>query len=204
MKKTASSTPKKGTNGKPASALLEKPPSGGNPATTTDGKRGARVEHSDTRQEMFDTRSLLRVLRAVRKGDFSVRMPEDQTGSAGEIADILNDVIDLNDRMAKEFERVSRAVGRDGRINQRASIGAAAGSWEVCIESVNSMITDLVHPTTEVARVIGAVAKGDLSQTMALEVDGRPVPRRLRTQTSRTHPGRSIALEHPCWIHRVP
>jgi HAMP domain-containing protein len=167
MKKNASTPTRKATSPKPA-AVAEKPP-------TTDGKSPRSPYSSDTRQEMFDTRSLLRVLRAVRKGDFSARMPEDQIGSAGEIAEVLNEVIDLNDRMAKEFERVSRAVGRDGRINQRASIGVATGSWEVCVDSVNGMITDLVHPTTEVARVIGAVAKGDLSQTMALEIEGRPI-----------------------------
>ena len=168
MKKIASKPTQKNASPQASSAVADKP-------IAADGKLSPRVQPSDRRQEMFDTGTLLRVLRAVRKGDFSVRMPEDQTGSAGEIAEVLNDVIDLNDRMAKEFERVSRAVGRDGRINQRASIGAAAGSWEVCLDSVNGMITDLVHPTTEVARVIGAVAKGDLSQTMALEIEGRPI-----------------------------
>ncbi len=144
-------------------------------SSTKDGVATRQAMATDGHHVNLDTRTLLRVLRAVRKGDFTSRMPEDQIGSAGEIAQVLNEVIDLNERMAKEFERVSRAVGRDGRINQRASIGAATGSWEVCIDSVNGMITDLVHPTTEVARVIGAVAKGDLSQTMALEVEGRPI-----------------------------
>src|SRR5437762_698651 len=51
----------------------------------------------------------------------------------------------------------------------------ATGSWSECIDSVNTLIADLVQPTTEVARVIGAVAKGDLSQTMALEIEGRPL-----------------------------
>jgi HAMP domain-containing protein len=61
---------------------------------------------------------------------------------------------------------------REGKISQRASIGSASGDWAECLDSVNSLIGDLVQPT-EVARVIGAVAKGDLSQSMALEVDGR-------------------------------
>ena len=54
-----------------------------------------------------------------------------------------------------------------------ANLGTAYGGWAECLDSVNSLIGDLVQPSTEVARVIGAVAKGDLSQTMALEVDGR-------------------------------
>ncbi|PYT19283.1 MAG: hypothetical protein DMG59_00980, partial [Acidobacteria bacterium] len=65
-----------------------------------------------------------------------------------------------------ELDRVSRAVGKDGKINQRASIGSTSGGWAECVDSVNSLISDLVQPSTEVARVIGAVAKGDLAQTM--------------------------------------
>ncbi|MDP8981590.1 MAG: HAMP domain-containing protein, partial [Acidobacteriota bacterium] len=53
--------------------------------------------------------------------------------------------------------------------------GSVTGDWADCVESVNSLISDLVQPSTEVARVIGAVAKGDLAQTMSLEVDGRPL-----------------------------
>src|SRR5947199_309106 len=77
--------------------------------------------------------------------------------------------------MAKEFDRVATVVGKEGRIRQRASLPMATGSWSECIDSVNTLIADLVQPTTEVARVIGAVAKGDLSQTMALEIEGRPL-----------------------------
>src|SRR5882724_8028922 len=77
--------------------------------------------------------------------------------------------------MVNELARISKAVGKDGKITQRASIGAVTGAWADSVESVNSLIGDLVQPSTEVARVIGAVAKGDLSQTMALEVDTRPL-----------------------------
>ena len=110
---------------------------------------------------------------AFKDGDFSVRLPVDQTGIAGKIADTLNDIFKLNERMASEFARISSAVGKEGKINQRASLGSASGDWAECLDSVNGLIGDLVQPSTEVARVIGAVAKGDLSQTMALEVDGR-------------------------------
>jgi HAMP domain-containing protein/signal transduction histidine kinase/DNA-binding response OmpR family regulator len=121
----------------------------------------------------LDTSTLLRTLIAFKDGDFSVRLPVDQTGLAGKIADTLNDVFKLNERMASEFARISRAVGKEGKISQRASLGSAFGGWAQCLDSVNGLIGDLVQPSTEVARVIGAVAKGDLSQTMALEVDGR-------------------------------
>src|SRR5271169_2354301 len=116
---------------------------------------------------------LLKTLIAFKNGNFSVRMPVDQTGVSGKIADTLNDILDLNQSMVREYERISRAVGKEGKINQRASIGFTSGDWARCFESVNSLIGDLVQPSTEVARVIGSVAKGDLSQSMSLEVDGR-------------------------------
>ena len=94
---------------------------------------------------------------------------------AGKIADTLNEIAELNEEMAEEFERVSLAVGKEGRITQRATLRAAGGSWAASVSSVNTLIGDLVQPTSEVARVIGAVAKGDLSQTMALDIEGRPL-----------------------------
>ena len=123
--------------------------------------------------DALDTSTLLKTLIAFRDGDFSARLPVDQTGLAGKIADTLNDIFKLNERMASEFSRISSAVGKEGKINQRASLGSASGRWAECLDSVNGLIGDLVQPSTEVARVIGSVAKGDLSQTMALEVDGR-------------------------------
>src|SRR4051812_47877566 len=127
------------------------------------------------RGDAVDVPELLAVLAALRKGDFTVRMPADGTGVAGKVADTLNDVIELTGRMTAELRRLSNVVGKEGRISQRATVSGASGAWAECVESVNSMVTDLVQPTTEVARVIGAVAKGDLSQTMALEIEGRPL-----------------------------
>jgi HAMP domain-containing protein/CheY-like chemotaxis protein/signal transduction histidine kinase len=120
-------------------------------------------------------KQLLRTLVAVKKGDFSVRMPIDQTGLAGKIADELNDIIELNQRMAAELARIGTVVGKEGKIAQRATIGSAEGSWSASVNSVNTLITDLVQPTSETARVIRAVAKGDLSQTIALEIEDRPL-----------------------------
>jgi HAMP domain-containing protein/signal transduction histidine kinase/CheY-like chemotaxis protein len=123
--------------------------------------------------DTLDTRELLKVLTAFKKGNFSARMPVDRVGLAGKIADTLNEVLELNEKMAKEFARISTAVGKEGKITQRASMGDHGGGWASCVDSLNTLIVDVVQPSTEVARVIGAVAKGDLSQTMALEVDGR-------------------------------
>src|SRR5206468_461811 len=125
--------------------------------------------------ETIDARLLLKVLSDFKKGDFTTRLPSEQTGLTGKVYDALNEVVERNGRMAKEFDRVASVVGKEGRIRQRASLPMATGSWSECIDSVNTLIADLVQPTTEVARVIGAVAKGDLSQTMALEIEGRPL-----------------------------
>ncbi len=125
--------------------------------------------------DAIDPKKLLKVLSDYRRGDFSVRLPVDQVGTAGKIYDTLNDVIELNQRMAKEFARISNVVGKGGNIKQRAALPSATGDWQGGIESVNALVTDLVQPTTEVARVLGAVAKGDLAQSMALEIDDRPL-----------------------------
>ncbi|PWU00999.1 MAG: hybrid sensor histidine kinase/response regulator, partial [Terriglobia bacterium] len=125
--------------------------------------------------EGLDKREFLKVLMAFRRGDFSVRMPVEQDGIDGKIAAALNEVIELNEKMAREFGRIANSVGKEGRTNQRANLGNHGGGWASCVDSINGLVGDVVQPSTEIARVIGAVAKGDLSQTMALEVDGRPL-----------------------------
>ena len=125
--------------------------------------------------EQLDVKLLLTTLMALKKGDFSVRMPDDWTGVSGKIADTLNDIIETKQKMVETVTEVSRVVGREGHLTQRADLPGVVGGWSTMISSVNTLIDDLVRPTTEMARVIGAVAKGDLSQTMALEVDGHPL-----------------------------
>jgi HAMP domain-containing protein/CheY-like chemotaxis protein/signal transduction histidine kinase len=131
-------------------------------------------------KDLIDHRELLGVLTAFRKGDFSARMTPEYTGVAGRIADVLNEVIERNERLAQELERIHNTVGKEGKLGQRASLGAVNGGWATSIDSVNSLIVDLVQPTAEVTRVIGAVAKGDLSQTMAIELDGRALQGEFR------------------------
>ncbi|HEX6349037.1 MAG TPA: HAMP domain-containing protein [Candidatus Dormibacteraeota bacterium] len=125
--------------------------------------------------EQLDQKLLLKVLTDFKRGDFSARMPSDLTGMAGKIADTLNDVIEISSRVDQELMRVGRVVGKEGRINQRASLGDVSGGWRSKVDSVNTLIEDLTAPTIEMARVISAVAAGDLSQQMATDVDGRPL-----------------------------
>src|SRR4051812_5474344 len=120
-----------------------------------------------------ETRALLDALVALRRGDSSVRLPIEWSGLHGKIAETFNDVVELNERMAEELARLRVKVGKEGKLKQRADMGDVRGFWRDQVTCVNALIDDLVHPTSETARVIGAVAQGDLSQTMALEVDDR-------------------------------
>ncbi|WP_366512419.1 HAMP domain-containing protein [Hyphomicrobium sp.] len=118
---------------------------------------------------------MLFALRAMREGDFSVRLPGDWPDLWGRAADTFNDIVATNQRMAQQFDQVGQVVGREGMTKQRVRIGSTAGSWGEMETSINSLIDDLLWPTTEVTRTIRAVAQGDLLQTMRLDVDGRPL-----------------------------
>jgi HAMP domain-containing protein/signal transduction histidine kinase len=129
--------------------------------------------------------TLLGALRAVERGDFSVRLSaaagrsrRREDGAArtlAEIADAFNAVVALNEQVTAELIRVERVVGREGCMKERATLQRASGGWDAQVGSVNALIEDLVRPTTEVARVISAVAEGDLTQKMALDIEGQPV-----------------------------
>ncbi|HET9781430.1 MAG TPA: HAMP domain-containing protein, partial [Candidatus Dormibacteraeota bacterium] len=121
----------------------------------------------------IDSKTLLRVLDAVQRGDFTVRMPSDGRGSGARVANVLNSIIESNQRLEREIRRLSRHVGKEGGIKQ-AAIGHG-GAWQPTLDAVSDLVEDLARPNTEIARVISAVANGDLSQTMALEIDGRPL-----------------------------
>ena len=126
--------------------------------------------------DKLDSTCLLQTLTAVRKGDFSVRLPNTWAGIDGKIADTLNDIIEMMSDSTEEIERVSRVVGREGKLSQRvAPIAVARGSWKSRVDAVNDLIENLVRPTAEMARVIGAVAKGNLTQTVAVEAEGQPL-----------------------------
>src|SRR5206468_1068029 len=122
----------------------------------------------------LDQSALLHALRKLRNGDFRVRLPEGAPGIEGSIAETFNDIVELNQRTAHELRRISRAVGREGRISHRVSIGPW-GSWARNEEAVNQLVFDLTGPMLEVSRVLDAVARGDLSQRMASTIDGKPL-----------------------------
>jgi HAMP domain-containing protein/CheY-like chemotaxis protein/signal transduction histidine kinase len=125
--------------------------------------------------EAAELNELLHALQAMRVGDFSVRMPGHQVGLMGKVADTFNEIVAANQRMARQLERVGQVVGREGKTRQRVRFGLSEGAWGEMESSVNSLIDDLLWPTTEVTRAIAAVAQGDLLRTVSLDVDGRPL-----------------------------
>ena len=133
-------------------------------------KKKAAVPQQES--DSLDERLLLKVLTEVRNGDFTVRMPIDQTGLSGKVCDMLNEIIALNERMISEFTKAGNIIGKQGKLTQRIEIPYSKGSWSAGLDSLNSLISDLVHPTIEIAHVISSVAKGNLSQEMPLEISG--------------------------------
>src|SRR6478672_3179314 len=121
-----------------------------------------------------DAADLLAALNALCAGGFGVRL-EPRGGVMGQVVERVNALAALNERRTRELVRASRVIGREGRMTERLDELGADGEWSTGAAAVNSLIDDLVRPTTEVARVIAAVAEGDLSQQMALEIAGQPV-----------------------------
>jgi HAMP domain-containing protein/signal transduction histidine kinase/CheY-like chemotaxis protein len=179
-------------NGRSPSAVSQKTRGPGRGASGGPKRNGRPKVVPSLDEQLGD---LLGALRAARSGDFSVRLDFDFEGSSAEaangghpgiarpgvdrlmaeIARELNAVVALNEAFVSQIVRVERVVGREGRMKERASLGETSGGWAESIGSINALIGDLVQPTTEVARVISAVAAGDFTQKMALQIEGQPV-----------------------------
>jgi signal transduction histidine kinase/HAMP domain-containing protein/ActR/RegA family two-component response regulator len=121
---------------------------------------------------VLDPDILMQVLAEVERGDYTTRMPLAWTGVAGKVADALNRVIASNQALEHELARVSHLVGKEGKLSQRVALGRSGNAWSECVDSVNQLIDDLVRPTKEMQRVIGAVADGDLSKKISLDARG--------------------------------
>lgn len=119
--------------------------------------------------------AILQSLKTMKEGDFSVRLPVSWTGLPGKIADNFNEIVIANEQMAFELKRVGQAVGKEGKTRERIRVEHRRGAWDDMEVSVNTLVEDLLRPTTEVTRAIAAVAQGNLTQTVRLDVDGRPL-----------------------------
>jgi HAMP domain-containing protein/CheY-like chemotaxis protein/signal transduction histidine kinase len=151
------------------SSTLTAPPSSAG-ASNSVPKNG-----SSTSTEPASLAVILAGLQTMRDGDFSVRLPGAWTGLEGKIADTFNEIVSANEQMAQELKRVGKAVGKEGRTRERTRFHEARGAWGQIEVSVNTLVEDLLRPTSEMTRAIAAVAQGNLTQTVRLDVDGRPL-----------------------------
>ncbi len=123
----------------------------------------------------LDLTVILTSLQSMRDGDFTVRLPGTWVGLAGKVADTFNEIVAANQHMAQELKRVGQVVGKQGKTRERTRFHESRGAWGEMEVSVNTLVEDLLRPTAEVTRAIAAVAQGDLTQTVRLDVDGRPL-----------------------------
>ena len=119
--------------------------------------------------------AILGGLQTMNNGDFSVRLPGTWTGLPGKIADSFNEIVAANQQMAMELKRVGQAVGKEGKTRERIRMQQRRGAWDDMEVSVNTLVEDLLRLTTEVTHAIAAVAQGNLTRTVRLDVDGRPL-----------------------------
>ncbi len=136
---------------------------------------GRNTSRSQSTPEADDLALILARLQTMRDGDFSVRLPVAWVGLKGKIADTFNDIVAANEQMAAELNRVGQAVGKEGKTRERTRFQQSRGSWGKMEASINTLVEDLLRPTTEVTRAIAAVAQGNLAQTVRLDVGGRPL-----------------------------
>src|SRR5262245_53304370 len=142
-------------------------------ASTGNGKNNGTAAVAEVSQA--DLNAILAGLQTMRDGDFSVRLPGSWTGMAGKLADTFNEIVTSNQQIARELNRVGQVVGKEGRTRERTRFHQSKGAWGEMEVSVNTLVDDLLRPTTEVTRAIAGVAQGNLTQTVRLDVDGRPL-----------------------------
>ena len=142
---------------------------------SSENGRNGKVSEAQSSPKTSDLALILASLQTMRDGDFSVRLPVAWVGLEGKIADTFNDIVAANEQMAAELNRVGQAVGKEGKTRERTRFQQSRGSWGKMEASVNTLVEDLLRPTTEVTRAIAAVAQGNLAQTVRLDVGGRPL-----------------------------
>ncbi|MCC8364371.1 HAMP domain-containing protein [Lysobacter sp. A6] len=125
--------------------------------------------------EMEALQQLLMAMNSVREGDFSVQLPAHWEGMSGKLADAFNDIVNQNKRLANDLARVAQRVGGEGRTRQRMPSANRQGQWADMESSVNGLIRDMARPIETMTEAMAAVAKGDLSRTVSLDSDGRPL-----------------------------
>ncbi len=155
---------------------VERSPSNANAMSNSAQEQGGNgVGHAIAEISATDLGLVLSCLQTMRDGDFSVRLPGTWTGLPGKLADTFNEIVGSNQQIAHELKRIGQVVGKEGKTRERTQFHQPKRAWSAMEVSINTLVDDLLQPTTEVTRAIAAVAQGNLTQTVRLDVDGRPL-----------------------------
>lgn len=120
----------------------------------------------------FQLRNLLSVIEAVRRGDLTKRLVKQKHDIFGEIADSYNGMMESLNSFTTEVTRVAREVGTEGKLGGQAAVANFAGTWKELTENVNAMAANLTGQVRNIAQVTTAVANGDLTQKITVDVKG--------------------------------
>ncbi|MCU1257282.1 MAG: sensor hybrid histidine kinase, partial [Bryobacterales bacterium] len=117
-------------------------------------------------------RNIAQVTTAVAKGDLSTKITVDVRGEILELKNTINTMVDQLSSFASEVTRVAREVGTEGKLGGQAEVRGVAGTWKDLTDSVNSMASNLTNQVRNIAGVTTAVANGDLSRKITVDVRG--------------------------------
>jgi len=133
-------------------------------------KKAPNGKPAEIDKDLIDATELLTVLLEIKRGNFDARMPINRVGLSGKVCDTMNEIILNNKNLVREFAKARNSVGKEGKLNQRIVLNEAEGEWKKGVDDLNALISDLVYPIREIDRVISAVAKGNLSQQIPIDV----------------------------------
>ena len=148
----------------------------GNGKGNGNGNGNARTNGSHGSADSLNHRQLLAGLRALQLGEFDVKLPNDLSGVEGQICATFNELVQFAASLRTDVVGLRQSVGLEGRTHRRLARGVARGGWGEYVIGVNELLDDVTAHTTDVARVLSAVAKGDLGQT--IDVEGTDAPLR--------------------------
>ncbi len=117
-------------------------------------------------------RNIAQVTTAVARGDLSRKITVDVSGEILELKETINTMVDQLNGFAGEVTRVAREVGTEGRLGGQAQVPGVAGTWKDLTDNVNSMASNLTAQVRNIAEVSTAIANGDLSRKITVDVQG--------------------------------
>src|SRR5208282_3136262 len=117
-------------------------------------------------------RNIAEVSTAIASGDLSKKVTVDVSGEILQLKETINTMVDQLNAFASEVTRVAREVGTEGKLGGQAQVHGVAGTWKDLTDSVNSMASNLTGQVRNIAEVATAVARGDLSRKITVDVRG--------------------------------